>query len=119
MASHCRFALAFPIQQRTRWIRFIPILATQFLGLLALPAQCRGGTVGGGGYAIHDGGRGEFNVVQNDPSNFNTDSGLAFSLMTSKDRAMYSPSSPVLSSAPRHFRRVDHEQPRRQHADSK
>lgn len=54
------------------------------------------GTVGGGGYPIADSGRGMFNVVQNDPSNFNTDSGLGFSLITSKDRALYAPASPVL-----------------------
>ena len=66
-------------------------------GLAGATSPVPWGTVGGGGYAIHDGGRGQFNVVQNDPSFFNTDGGIAFSLMTSKDRTMYTPSSPVLS----------------------
>ena len=47
------------------------------------------GTINGGGYPIHDNGRGMFNVVQNDPDNFNHDNGIAFSLLTSKDRALY------------------------------
>jgi hypothetical protein len=50
----------------------------------------------GGGYPINDGGRGMFNVVQNNPNFFNLDSGLGFSLFTSKDRDRYAPSSPVL-----------------------
>jgi hypothetical protein len=43
----------------------------------------------GRGYPVHDEGRGMFYIVQNDPTFFNTDSAIAFSLFTSVDAANY------------------------------
>ena len=43
----------------------------------------------GRGYPLHDEGRGMFYIVQNDPTNFNLDGGLGFSLMTSVDAQGY------------------------------
>ncbi|MDX1962970.1 MAG: hypothetical protein SFX18_07445, partial [Pirellulales bacterium] len=61
------------------------------------PVELPWGSVGGGGYAIHDEGRGMFYVAQNDLNNFNQDSAVAFSLATSSDLANYAALNPNLA----------------------
>ena len=47
------------------------------------------GSLGGGGYPIHNDGRGMFNVIQNDRDFFDQDSSVGFSLLTSADVEFY------------------------------